>query len=75
MQLGMVRFFIKMLTDKRDLVLDPFGGSNSTGAIAEELDRKWVAVEPNREYADGSKRRFPSSLVQEPEQQASRPSI
>jgi site-specific DNA-methyltransferase (cytosine-N4-specific) len=59
MQLGMVRFFIKMLTDKRDLVLDPFGGSNSTGAIAEDLDRKWVAVEPNREYADGSKARFP----------------
>ncbi len=59
MQLDMVRFFIKMLTDKDDLVLDPFGGSNSTGAIAEELGRRWIATEPNPDYVLGSKGRFP----------------
>ena len=59
MQMEMVRFFVKMLTDPDDLVLDPFGGSNSTGAAAEELGRKWIAIEPNREYMAGSKGRFP----------------
>jgi DNA modification methylase len=59
MQLDMVRFFIKMLIDEDDLVLDPFGGSNSTGAIARELGRHWVAIEPNRDYVEGSKGRFP----------------
>ena len=59
MQLDVVRFFVKMLTDPGDLVLDPFGGSNSTGAMAEELERKWIAIEPNREYVAGSMGRFP----------------
>ncbi len=53
MQLDLIRFFVKMLTDPGDLVLDPFGGSNSTGAMAEELERKWIAVEPNRELRGG----------------------
>jgi len=59
MQLEVVRFFVKMLTDPGDLVLDPFGGSNSTGAVAEELRRNWIAIEPNREYVAGSLGRFP----------------
>jgi len=59
MQMDMVGFFVKMLTDPGDLVLDPFAGSNSTGAVAEELGRRWIAIEPNREYMEGSKGRFP----------------
>lgn len=59
MPAGLPEFFIKLLTDPGDLVLDPFGGSNTTGAVAERLRRKWIAVEPNREYIDGSKGRFP----------------
>jgi hypothetical protein len=59
MQLEMVRFFVNLLTDHDDLVFDPFGGSNSTGAIAEELGRCWMATEPNHDYVLGSKGRFP----------------
>lgn len=51
-------FFIRLLTKKGSLVMDPFGGSNTTGAVAEELGRKWVATEPSREYIKGSKLRF-----------------
>lgn len=51
-------FFIKFLTDEDDLVLDPFGGSNTTGAAAEELKRRWVAIEPNEDYIQGSRGRF-----------------
>jgi len=52
-------FFIKFLTTKRDLVVDPFAGSNTTGAVAERLKRRWIAVEPNQYYVKGSKGRFP----------------
>jgi DNA modification methylase len=58
-------FFIKFLTDPNDLILDPFGGSNMTGAVAEELGRRWVVSELRSEYLDGSLGRFdpkPSEL-------------
>jgi site-specific DNA-methyltransferase (cytosine-N4-specific) len=55
---GLAEFFIKFLTDEGDLVLDPFGGSNTTGSMAEELDRQWISLEPQAEYIEGSKGRF-----------------
>lgn len=57
------RFFIEFLTDPGDLVLDPFAGSNTTGAVAEGLGRRWIGVEKLREYAEDSELRFsgPSS--------------
>ena len=51
-------FFIRFLTDEEDLVVDPFAGSNTTGAIAEKLGRRWLAIEMNEEYLDASKFRF-----------------
>lgn len=35
-----------------DLVLDPFGGSGTTAAVAQELARDWVICELNTAYAD-----------------------
>lgn len=58
MQADLVAFFIEFLTEKNDLVFDPFGGSNTTGAIAENLERKWVSVEASSDYVNGSKGRF-----------------
>lgn len=55
---GFAEFFIKFLTDERDIVYDPFGGSNTTGAVAEKLNRFWLISETNKEYLDGSKYRF-----------------
>ena len=52
------RFFIEFLTDPRNLVLDPFAGSNTTGAVAEQLKRRWIAIEKNRAYAKASELRF-----------------
>lgn len=59
MQAGAVKFFTRLLTTENDLVFDPFAGSNTTGAVAEQLGRRWVATEPNAEYVQGSKGRFP----------------
>jgi site-specific DNA-methyltransferase (cytosine-N4-specific) len=51
-------FFIKLLTDAEDLVYDPFAGSNTTGAVAEKLNRRWLASEQVEEYLKGSRFRF-----------------
>lgn len=51
-------FFIRMLTTSGQYVLDPFGGSNTTGAAAERLGRRWITVEPQVEYLRGSRGRF-----------------
>lgn len=51
-------FFIKLLTDEGDFVLDPFAGSNTTGAVAEKLQRLWIAVDNTESYLEGSKYRF-----------------
>lgn len=51
-------FFIKFVTNEDDVVLDPFAGSNTTGFAAELLNRKWIAIEINEPYLNGSKIRF-----------------
>lgn len=51
-------FFIDMLTDAGDLVLDPFAGSNVTGAVAEARGRDWIAAELDEGYLTSSKARF-----------------
>jgi site-specific DNA-methyltransferase (cytosine-N4-specific) len=52
-------FFVNMLTDPGDVVFDPFAGSNTTGATAESMNRRWASIEPLNEYVLGSRGRFP----------------
>jgi site-specific DNA-methyltransferase (cytosine-N4-specific) len=51
-------FFIRFLTKPRNLVFDPFAGSNTTGAAAESLKRRWISVELDADYIKGSRGRF-----------------
>jgi len=51
-------FFIKLLTCPGDLVLDIFSGSNTTGRVCEDLDRRWISIEERRDYAALSGVRF-----------------
>src|SRR5690606_1190833 len=51
-------FFINFLTSKRNLVLDPFAGSNTTGWVAENLKRRWISLEAQSEYVQSSIGRF-----------------
>ena len=51
-------FFIKLLTKPGDLVLDPFAGSNMTGRVAEDLERRWIAVDIEAGYIRASGVRF-----------------
>jgi site-specific DNA-methyltransferase (cytosine-N4-specific) len=52
--------FIRMLTDRGNLVFDPFGGSCVTGSVAEQLGRKWLCCELDADYVEGAKGRFAS---------------
>src|SRR5262249_39286270 len=59
-------FFIRLLTQPGQLVLDPFAGSNVTGEAAEQLERHWLSVEINPDYVAGSRFRFPDAKVKPP---------
>lgn len=56
------KFFIKLLTNPNDLVIDPFAGSLTAAAVAEQLDRRWMAGEAVEEYLRAGTFRFEDSL-------------
>lgn len=45
-------WFIKALTDKNDIVLDPFIGSGTTAIASIELERQWIGFELNPAYIE-----------------------
>jgi site-specific DNA-methyltransferase (cytosine-N4-specific) len=51
-------FYFKLLTDDGDYVLDPFAGSNTTGAVAESLGLRWIGAELVEDYLKASRFRF-----------------
>ena len=55
-------FFIKYLTEPGDLVLDIFGGSNTTGMVAEQLQRKWISCDVEKKYVAASVFRFTDNI-------------
>lgn len=55
---GLPEFFIKFLTDENDLVVDIFGGSNTTGYVANNLNRRWLSFELSKDYVAASMFRF-----------------
>lgn len=59
-------FFIKFLTTKGDVVLDPFAGSNVVGAQAEKLGRNWLSFELCEEYVRGSFFRLENARANHP---------
>jgi DNA modification methylase len=63
MPIELAGFFINFLTNSGDLVLDPFGGSNTTGAAAERLGRFWLSIEAEEKYILGSIGRFTNSIT------------
>ncbi len=58
MPAGLASFFVRFLTGRGDLVLDPFAGSNTTGFVAELAGRRWVAIDEQEKYVTQSRIRF-----------------
>lgn len=55
---GLPEYFIRMLTEKDALVVDPFAGSCVTGEVAEKLNRRWICIDAVDEYLEGAIGRF-----------------
>ena len=49
---------LSVSTNPDDIVLDPFMGSGTTGAVARRMGRRFVGVEREREYAEAAKARI-----------------
>lgn len=64
---GVPQFFIKMLTEPGDLVVDIFGGSNTTGQVAQAEGRRWLAFEERLDYLAPSSFRFLSKAISQAE--------
>ncbi len=45
-------------SDPGDVVLDPFFGSGTTGAVAKRLHRNWIGIENEKKYIDIAKQRI-----------------
>lgn len=62
-------FFINMLTDAGDTVVDIFAGSNTSGVACERLGRQWLSFDTSHDYLRTSIFKFlenaPDSLLQE----------
>lgn len=54
-------FFVRMLTEPKDLVIDPFAGSCVTGEVCERLGRRWLAIELLEAYCEAALGRFSPS--------------
>ena len=49
-------------TKPGDIVLDPFFGTGTTGAVARRLGRKWVGIERERSYVKVARQRIEATL-------------
>ncbi len=57
----LLRKIILSSSNKGDLVLDPFGGSGSTFAVAEAYERNWIGTELNEDYCSVIQKRLSDS--------------
>lgn len=51
-------YYINLLTDKNDIVLDPFSGIGTTGLSCKELNRNYIGYELNNKYVEFSIKRL-----------------
>jgi len=50
-------------TNKGDVVLDPFFGTGTTGAVARRLGRQWIGIERESRYVKVARERIDSTLA------------
>lgn len=60
---GLPKWAIEVYSHPGDLVLDPFGGSGTTGVACLELDRRFILIEKNAEYCEYARERLGLTCV------------
>ena len=58
-------YFINLLTDEGDVVLDVFSGIGTTGMSCKDLNRQYIGMELNEKYAEFSKKRISGEELEE----------
>lgn len=58
----LIKRLVLGFTNKEDVILDPFMGSGTVGAVATELDRKFVGFEINAQYCELAQKRIQQKI-------------
>ncbi len=53
-----IQEFLKLLTEKENIVLDPFVGSGTTAVVAKKMGREYIGIDINPEYCEYARRRI-----------------
>jgi site-specific DNA-methyltransferase (adenine-specific) len=59
---GLLRRVILSSSNPGDIVLDPFFGSGTTGAVAKKLQRNWIGIELDQKYIEIAQKRLDSII-------------
>jgi len=56
--IGVMKVWIRYLTNENELIVDPFCGSGTTCVAAWECHRNFIGIENNRQYAKAARKRL-----------------
>jgi site-specific DNA-methyltransferase (adenine-specific)/modification methylase len=59
----LLSLIIQASSNERDLVLDPFFGTGTTGFVAEKLNRNWIGIENKPEYIQLAEQRINKKVL------------
>jgi len=54
----LLEYLIKTYTNEDDVVLDPCAGSGTTAVACDNLSRRWICIEQDKEYCDDATERI-----------------
>lgn len=54
----LLELIIKASSDENNIILDPFFGTGTTGAVAQKLNRRWIGIENNSDYVQLAEKRL-----------------
>jgi site-specific DNA-methyltransferase (adenine-specific) len=62
--LALPEWFIKLFTEKHDIVLDPFVGSGTSAIAAKQLERAYIGIDISKEYCKIAEHNLAEFMVQ-----------
>ena len=66
--LDLITRIVLIATNENDSILDCFGGSGTTGVVANSFGRRWVLIDSNTEYNEIAKRRIAKEKIPLPKE-------